>query len=75
LVDIRISSDIGYIRIGEGFHYLCQVRDVMTNIVLEECQAETMKADLVSLFLQPPEGTETIGVSYPAAAGSVTNSR
>lgn len=42
-----LSSDISYIRTGEGFDYLCQVRDVMTNTVLAEHQSETMKADLV----------------------------
>ncbi len=43
-----LSSDISYIRTGEGFDYLCQVRDVLTNTVLASCQMKTMKADLVS---------------------------
>jgi putative transposase len=43
-----LSSDISYIRTGEGFDYLCQVRDVLTNTVLAESQSETMKAELVS---------------------------
>ena len=43
-----LSSDISYIRTGEGFDYLCQVRDVLTNTVLAECQSEKMKAELVS---------------------------
>lgn len=38
-----LSSDIRYIRTGEGFDYLCQVRDVFTNTVLASCQAENMK--------------------------------
>ena len=42
-----LSSDISYIRTGEGFDYLCQVRDVMTNTVLGECHSQTMKAELV----------------------------
>jgi putative transposase len=42
-----ISSDISYIRTGEGFDYLCQVRDVLTNTVLAAYQSETMSADLV----------------------------
>lgn len=29
-----LSSDISYIRTGEGFDYLCQIRDVCSNIVL-----------------------------------------
>lgn len=49
-----LSSDISYVRTGEGFDYLCQVRDVMTNAVLAECQSETMKAELV---LQTGTGT------------------
>lgn len=42
-----LSSDISYIRTGEGFDYLCQIRDVMTNTVLASCQAENMKKELV----------------------------
>lgn len=42
-----LSSDISYVRTGEGFDYLCQVRDVMTNTVLAEYQSGTMKAELV----------------------------
>jgi hypothetical protein len=40
--------DISYIRTGVGFDYLYQVRDVLTNSVLDESQSETMKAELVS---------------------------
>jgi putative transposase len=43
-----LSSDISYIPTGEGSYYLCQIRDVMTNTILAECQSETMKAELVS---------------------------
>jgi putative transposase len=42
-----LSSDISYIRTGEGFEYLCQVRDVFTNVVLAEHQQKRMQADLV----------------------------
>jgi len=42
-----LSSDISYIRTGEGFDYLCQIRDVCTNTVLASCQAENMKKELV----------------------------
>lgn len=42
-----LSSDISYIRTGEGFDYLCQIRDVFTNTVLASCQAEKMKKELV----------------------------
>jgi len=42
-----ISSDISYIRTGEGFDYLCQIQDVLTNTVLASCQQATMTADLV----------------------------
>ena len=42
-----LSSDISYIRTGEGFDYLCQVRDVCTNAVLAQCISRTMKAELV----------------------------
>lgn len=42
-----LSSDISYIRTGEGFDYLCQIRDVCSNTVLASCQAENMKKELV----------------------------
>ena len=42
-----LSSDISYIRTGEGFDYLCQIRDVYSNTVLASCQAEKMKKELV----------------------------
>lgn len=41
-----LSSDITYIRTGEGFDYLCQIRDVYTNTVLSKCQQERMTKDL-----------------------------
>lgn len=47
-----LSSDISYIRTGEGFDYLCQIRDVKTNTVLASCQSENMKADLVMRTLK-----------------------
>ncbi len=42
-----LSSDISYIRTGEGFDYLCQIRDVCSNTVLASCQAGNMKKELV----------------------------
>lgn len=42
-----LSSDISYIRTGEGFDYLCQIRDVHTNTVLSACQTENMKKELI----------------------------
>lgn len=47
-----ISSDISYIRTGEGFDYLCQIRDVYTNTVLASCQSENMKKELVMQTLK-----------------------
>jgi len=43
-----LSSDISYIRTGEGFDYVCQVRDVFTNAILASTQSNRMKATLVS---------------------------
>ncbi|MHB1455155.1 MAG: DDE-type integrase/transposase/recombinase [Saccharofermentanales bacterium] len=43
-----ISSDISYIRTDEGFGYICQVRDVVSNVVLAECMADHMKSELVA---------------------------
>jgi putative transposase len=41
------NSKISYVRTGEGFDYLCRIRDVFTNTVLAQCSAKTMKAELV----------------------------
>lgn len=43
-----LSSDISYVRTGEGFEYLCQVRDVLSGIVLAQSMADNMKAELVT---------------------------
>ena len=42
-----LSSDISYIRTTEGFEYLCQVRDVVSGIVLAHKMSDHMKAELV----------------------------
>jgi putative transposase len=42
-----VSSDISYIRTGEGFSYLCQVRDVVSNVVMAESMDDNMKSNLV----------------------------
>lgn len=42
-----LSSDISYVRTGEGFDYLCQIRDIYTGIVLASCQDNNMKKELV----------------------------
>ena len=42
-----MSSDISYTRTGEGFDYLCQIRDVYTNTILAPCQTENMKKELI----------------------------
>jgi putative transposase len=42
-----LSSDITYIRTNEGFDYLCQIRDVFTNVVLGHSQQARMTKDLV----------------------------
>jgi len=42
-----LSSDISYIRTKEGFEYLCQVKDVVSGVILAESMSERMKAELV----------------------------
>ena len=42
-----LSSDLRYIRAGEGFDYLCQIRNVYTNTVRASCQTENMKKELI----------------------------
>jgi putative transposase len=47
-----LSSDISYIRTGEGYDYLCQIRDGCSNTVLASCQAENIKKELVLKAVQ-----------------------
>jgi len=42
-----ISSDISYLRTGEGFEYLCKIKDVKSGIVLSHSTSERMKSSLV----------------------------
>ncbi len=42
-----ITSDITYIKTGEGFEYLCKVKDVVSGMVLGESMMDNMKAELV----------------------------
>lgn len=43
-----LSSDITYIRTEEGFEYLCQVKDVMSGLILTQNMSARMKSDLVT---------------------------
>lgn len=51
-----LSSDITYIRTGEGFEYLCQIRDVFSNVVLGVSQSSRMTQDLVHQALCAVQG-------------------
>lgn len=42
-----LSSDISYMRTDEGFGYTCQIRDVLSNVVLAESMADNMRSELV----------------------------
>ncbi len=42
-----IASDISYIRTGQGFEYLCTIKDVVSGIALAHTMADNMKSDLV----------------------------
>jgi putative transposase len=59
-----ITSDITYIKTGEGFEYLCKIKDVVSGVVLGESMMEHMKAELVIQAIKNamkrwalPEGT------------------
>ena len=47
-----ISSDISYIRTAEGFEYLCQIKDVVSGLVLGESMSEHMRSELVMKTIQ-----------------------
>ena len=42
-----LSSDISYIPTDEGFLYLCQIKDIVSNVILAECMSERMNRELV----------------------------
>jgi putative transposase len=42
-----LASDISYIKTGEGFEYLCKVKDVASGVVLAHHMAKHLKAGLV----------------------------
>jgi len=67
-----LSSDISYIRTGEGFDYLCQIRDVYSNTVLASCQAENMKKELVLKTLRAAQDRWRLpaGVIFHSERGS-----
>lgn len=59
-----ITSDITYIKTGEGFEYLCKIKDVVSGVVLGASMMEHMKEELVVQAIknamkrwQLPEGT------------------
>ena len=73
-----ITSDITYIKTGEGFEYLCKIKDVVSGVVLAESMMEQMKAELVVQAIKNairrwhlPEGTifhSDRGCQYTASA-------
>ena len=48
-----LSSDISYIRTGEGFVYLCEIRDIVSGVILSTSMSDRMKADLVTETIVP----------------------
>ena len=42
-----VSSDISYISTGEGYDYLCEIKDVHSGLILATCQSERMTKALV----------------------------
>jgi len=67
-----LSSDISYIRTGEGYDYLCQIRDVCSNTVLASCQADNMKKELVMQTLKAAQDRWRLpeGVIFHSDRGS-----
>lgn len=63
-----LSSDISYIRTGEGFLYLCQIRDVVSGVVLSSGSSDRMKAELVEETIR-----KTLK-SWPIPPGSIFHS-
>jgi putative transposase len=51
-----LTSDISYIRTGEGFEYLCQVKDVVSGVVLASSMMPRMKAELVERTVEKTFG-------------------
>jgi putative transposase len=47
-----LTSDISYIRTGEGFEYLCQIKDVASGIALGWSMSPRLGAEIVAVTLQ-----------------------
>jgi putative transposase len=47
-----LTSDISYIRTGEGFEYLCQIKDVASGIALGWSMSPRMGAEIVAVTIQ-----------------------
>lgn len=42
-----LSSDISYIPTGEGFLYMCQIKDIVSGVILAQCMSSQMNKELV----------------------------
>jgi len=51
-----MASDITYLRTGEGFMYLCTVKDIVTGEVLGEYMSDRMTKELVVNAIQAAQG-------------------
>lgn len=63
-----LSSDISYIRTGEGFEYLCEIRDVFSGVILSMSMSSRMKSELVE------DAIKKALTRWPIPAGSVFHS-
>lgn len=72
-----LASDISYIATKEGNDYLCQVRDLYTNLVLGFAQQSRMTADIVLKALDSMQGRWQLprGVIFHSDRGSQYTAR
>jgi putative transposase len=72
-----LVSDISYISTAEGRDYLCQIRDVHTNLVLGFAQQSRMTADIVLKAMSSAQGRWQIpkGIIFHSDRGSQYTAR
>jgi len=72
-----VASDISYISTKEGREYLCQIRDLHTNLVLGFAQQSRMTADIVLKALVSAQGRWHLpgGVIFHSDRGSQYTAR
>ena len=72
-----VCSDISYLKTGEGWLYLCKVKDIVTGEILGEATSENMKKELVIQAFLNAQARHTLprGMIFHSDRGSQYTSK